>query len=46
MITAQLVTFFMIVLSRLPWRLSWVSRTVVTRSRNDPVHSEARSTWS
>ena len=46
MIAAQLVTFLVITLSRLPWMVRLVSRMVVTRSRRLSVHSVARSTWS
>ena len=46
MIAAQLVTFLVMTLSRLPCRVMLVSRMVVTRSRRDSVHSVARRTWS
>ena len=46
MMAAQLVTFFVIVFSRLPWTERLVSKIVETRSRSDSVHSVARSTWS
>ena len=46
MMAAQLVTFLVITLSRLPYRVMLVSRMVVTRSRRDSVHSVARRTWS
>ena len=46
MIAAQLVSFFMISLSRLPWMVNRASKMVVTRSRRLSVHSVARSTWS
>ena len=46
MIAAQLVTYFMITLSRFPRTVRCISKIVVTRSRSDSVYSVARGTWS
>jgi len=46
MIAAQPVSFFMTLLSRASCSDRLVSKTVVTMSRNDSVHSDARRTWS
>ena len=46
MIAAQLVTFFMITLSRLLRTVSRVSMMLASRSRSESVHSLTRSTWS
>ena len=46
MMAAQLVTFFMMRFIRLPCSVRLVSTMVVTRSRNDSVHSVARMMWS
>ena len=46
MMAAHPVSFFMMVLSRASCSDRLVSNTVVTISRSDSVHSEARITWS
>ena len=46
MIAAHAVNFFITVLSRASINERFVSKTLLSMSRSDSVHSAARSTWS